>query len=134
MGSQYEEQKHQNEILLEELQKRLEKVKSGGGQKKVLKEHEKGKWTARERIDFLLDAQTEYFEIGALAADGVYEGEGGCPSAGVVTILGKVKGRLCVMVANDATVKSGAWFPMTAKKTCAPRKWPWKTICPLFTW
>ncbi|HAH35536.1 MAG TPA: methylcrotonoyl-CoA carboxylase, partial [Algoriphagus sp.] len=84
--------------------------------KRIAKEHEKGKLTARERIDYLIDEQSDFLEIGAFAADGMYEEEGGCPSAGVVTGIGYVRGRMCVIVANDATVKAGAWFPMTAKK------------------
>lgn len=102
--------------LLTELQEKHKLVKQGGGPKRISKEHEKGKLTARERIDYLIDEQSDFLEIGAFAADGMYEEEGGCPSAGVVTGIGYVRGRMCVIVANDATVKAGAWFPMTAKK------------------
>nr|HAD52240.1 methylcrotonoyl-CoA carboxylase [Algoriphagus sp.] len=102
--------------LLTELQEKYKLVKQGGGPKRIAKEHEKGKLTARERIDYLIDEQSDFLEIGAFAADGMYEEEGGCPSAGVVTGIGYVRGRMCVIVANDATVKAGAWFPMTAKK------------------
>ena len=102
--------------LLETLQHKLDQVKLGGGVKRNLREHGKGKLTARERIDYLRDQDTEFLEIGAFAADGMYLEEGGCPSAGVVTGIGYVSGRMCVIVANDATVKAGAWFPMTAKK------------------
>jgi 3-methylcrotonyl-CoA carboxylase beta subunit len=102
--------------LLNELKAKTEKVKLGGGQKRIDSEHAKGKLTARERIGYLLDSGTEFLEIGAFAADGMYQEEGGCPSAGVVTGIGYVSGRMCVVVANDATVKAGAWFPMTAKK------------------
>ncbi|MDN5216577.1 acyl-CoA carboxylase subunit beta [Fulvivirgaceae bacterium BMA12] len=98
------------------LKTRLDKVKLGGGEKKIEKHHEKGKLTARERIDYLTDENTDFLEIGALTAEGMYEDVGGCPSAGVVTGIGKVSGKQCVIVANDATVKAGAWFPMTAKK------------------
>ncbi|MCU0428956.1 MAG: acyl-CoA carboxylase subunit beta [Cytophagaceae bacterium] len=104
------------EQLCQQLTSRYEQVKMGGGAKKIAEQHEKGKWTARERIAYLLDKDTETIEIGALAAEGMYEEFGGCPSAGVVVVIGKVEGRLCVVVANDATVKAGAWFPMTAKK------------------
>jgi 3-methylcrotonyl-CoA carboxylase beta subunit len=102
--------------LLFHLHKKLETVKLGGGKSRIAKEHEKGKLTVRERIDYLVDKESEFLEIGAFAADGMYEEEGGCPSAGVVTGIGYVSGRMCVIVANDATVKAGAWFPMTAKK------------------
>lgn len=102
--------------LLEKLQAKTEQVKLGGGKKRIESEHEKGKLTARERIDYLVDRDSQFLEIGAFAADGMYEEEGGCPSAGVVTGIGYVSGRMCVIVANDATVKAGAWFPMTAKK------------------
>ena len=102
--------------LLEELQRKLKQVRQGGGEKRIEKEHAKGKLTARERIRYLLDDAEDFLEIGTFAADGMYEEEGGCPSAGVVTGIGQVSGRMCVVVANDATVKAGAWFPMTAKK------------------
>lgn len=104
------------ENLLNLLLEKTAQVKLGGGQKRIDAEHEKGKLTARERIDYLIDTGSEFLEIGAFAADGMYEEERGCPSAGVVTGLGYVSGRMCVIVANDATVKAGAWFPMTAKK------------------
>ncbi|WP_460538743.1 acyl-CoA carboxylase subunit beta [Echinicola sediminis] len=106
--------KHQE--LLQELQGLIEKVKQGGGEKRIQKEHAKGKLTARERIKYLIDQGADFLEIGALAAHGMYQEEGGCPSAGVVAGIGTVSGRMCVIVANDATVKAGAWFPMTAKK------------------
>ncbi|WP_215226342.1 acyl-CoA carboxylase subunit beta [Echinicola shivajiensis] len=102
--------------LVKELQEKIKQVKLGGGEKRIAKEHAKGKLTARERIDYLLDEGVHFLEVGALAADGMYEEEGGCPSAGVITGIGQVSGRMCVIVANDATVKAGAWFPMTAKK------------------
>lgn len=104
------------EAHLELLRKKTTQVQLGGGPKRIAAEHEKGKLTARERIDYLIDSGSEFLEIGAFAADGMYEEEGGCPSAGVVTGMGYVSGRMCVIVANDATVKAGAWFPMTAKK------------------
>ena len=102
--------------LLEILKSKTEQVKLGGGPKRIAKEHEKGKLTARERIQYLIDQDSDFLEIGAFAADGMYEEEGGCPSAGVVTGIAHVQGRMVVIVANDATVKAGAWFPMTAKK------------------
>lgn len=99
-----------------QLKSRLEKIYLGGGEKRIEKQHKQGKLTARERIDYLLDKDKPRLEIGALAAYGMYEEEGGCPSAGVVVVMGYVSGRQCIVVANDATVKAGAWFPMTAKK------------------
>jgi len=116
MNLEYNKNDDLNKQLLYQLQKKLTKVQLGGGEKRIAKEHEKGKLTARERIDYLLDEGGNFLEIGAFAADGMYEAEGGCPSAGVVTGIGHVSGRMCVIVANDATVKAGAWFPMTAKK------------------
>ncbi|WP_425640209.1 acyl-CoA carboxylase subunit beta [Algoriphagus yeomjeoni] len=102
--------------LLQDLQAKYEQVKLGGGAKRIEKEHAKGKLTARERIDYLRDQDTDFLEVGAFVADGMYQEEGGCPSGGVVTGIGYVSGRMCMIVANDATVKAGAWFPMTAKK------------------
>lgn len=102
--------------LLQQLQEKTDQVKLGGGQKRIDSEHQKGKLTARERIDYLIDDDSRFLEIGTFAADGMYPEEGGCPSAGVVTGIGYVCNRMCVIVANDATVKAGAWFPMTAKK------------------
>ncbi|MDX5418517.1 MAG: acyl-CoA carboxylase subunit beta [Hymenobacteraceae bacterium] len=99
-----------------QLKSKLEKVHLGGGEKRIAKEHAKGKMTARERIDYLLDEGSEFLEIGAFAGEGMYQEVGGCPSGGVVTGIGYIKGRQCVVVANDATVKAGAWFPITAKK------------------
>jgi len=116
MDSEFKKNEDQVKQLLFHLQSKLETVKLGGGKSRIAKEHEKGKLTARERIDYLIDTHSKFLEIGALAADGMYEEEGGCPSAGVVTGIGYVSGRMCVIVANDATVKAGAWFPMTAKK------------------
>lgn len=98
------------------LNHKLDKVYEGGGKSRIDKEHEKGKMTARERVDYLLDKDSPRIEIGALAADDMYKEHGGCPSAGVVVMMGYVRKRQCIVVANDATVKAGAWFPMTGKK------------------
>lgn len=103
-------------LKLSQLERELEKVKLGGGQKRIDALHEKGKLTARERIDLLLDPDTERFEVGAFAGRGMYAEHGGCPSGGVVVMIGFVSGKQCIVVANDATVKAGAWFPITAKK------------------
>jgi len=105
-----------NKLLVTDLKKRLAQVRLGGGKSKIEKEHAKGKLTARERIDYLLDKKSKSIEIGAFAGDGMYESHGGCPSAGVVVKIGYIKGKQCIVVANDATVKAGAWFPITAKK------------------
>lgn len=99
-----------------QLKTKLKKVHLGGGEKRIQKEHDKGKLTARERIEYLLDKDSEFLEVGAFAGDGMYQDVGGCPSGGVVTGIGYIHGRQCVVVANDATVKAGAWFPITAKK------------------
>ncbi len=106
----------QNRLQVSALRRRLQEVYLGGGKKSAAKQKEKGKMLARERVEYLLDKDRPSIEIGALAADGMYEQEGGCPSAGVVVVMGYVAGRQCIVVANDATVKAGAWFPMTAKK------------------
>ena len=105
-----------NKLLVSDLRKRFAKVKLGGGQKRIDKHHEKGKMTARERVDYLLDNKTKSIEIGAFAGDEMYKEHGGCPSGGVVVKVGYVKGKQCIVVANDATVKAGAWFPITGKK------------------
>lgn len=105
-----------NKQQLSYLKNTLKKVFLGGGEKSAEKQRAKGKMLARERINYLIDQDKPWLEIGALAADGMYDEQGGCPSAGVVVGIGYVSGRQCVVVANDATVKAGAWFPMTAKK------------------
>ncbi|MCX2719450.1 acyl-CoA carboxylase subunit beta [Lentiprolixibacter aurantiacus] len=105
-----------NKLQLSSLRRKLKKVKEGGGKSRIEKHHAQGKLTARERIEFLLDPKSDQIEIGALAGDEMYEEHGGCPSGGVVVVIGYVRGRQCIVVANDATVKAGAWFPITAKK------------------
>jgi len=103
-------------LRIRNLDQQLEKIYLGGGKKRIDKLHESGKLTARERIDLLLDPSSERFEMGAIAGYGMYEEHGGCPGAGVVVVIGFVAGRQCIVVANDATVKAGAWFPITGKK------------------
>ena len=105
-----------NKLLVAELKHKFAKIKLGGGEKRIEKLHNEGKLTARERIDYLLDAKTKSIEIGAFVGEGMYAEHGGCPSGGVVVKIGYVSGKQCVVVANDATVKAGAWFPITAKK------------------
>ena len=105
---------HHNESV-KTLENTLKKVMLGGGEAKLKKEAEKGKLSARERIAYLLDKSPQ-IEIGALTALDMYSEHGGCPSAGVVVVMGYIGGKQCIVVANDATVKAGAWFPSTAKK------------------
>lgn len=105
-----------HKLLLSRLQHRFEKIAEGGGQKRIAKQHAKGKMTARERVAALVDPETTFMEFGSFAGFGMYKEYGGCPAAGVITGIGKVQGRPCVIVANDATVKAGAWFPITGKK------------------
>src|SRR5687768_11269400 len=116
----YDIDKNKNEdamrLLLAQMQRRMEAIYIGGGQKKIDKQHQMGKLTARERVNMLLDPNTVPLEIGAFAGYDMYKEEGGCPAAGVVVVVGQVSGRTCVIVANDATVKAGAWFPITGKK------------------
>lgn len=105
-----------NKLLASDLKNRLVKVKLGGGKSKIEKHKAKGKLTARERINYLLDKKSKSIEIGAFAGEDMYEEHGGCPSGGVVVKIGYIKGKQCIVVANDATVKAGAWFPITGKK------------------
>ncbi|WP_456440892.1 acyl-CoA carboxylase subunit beta [Psychroserpens sp.] len=116
MDINFNKNEDHNKLLLSDLRKRLAKVKLGGGAKRIEKHHSKGKMTARERVDYLLDSKKPSIEIGAFAGEGMYEEHGGCPSGGVVVKMGYVKGKQCIVVANDATVKAGAWFPITGKK------------------
>mgnify|MGYP001265772226 FL=1 len=113
-----EESKNDDNIrlMISELKRKQEAIELGGGKSKIEKQHKKGKLTARERIDFLLDDKSNSFEIGSFVGEGMYEEYGGCPSGGVVVKVGYVSGVLSIVVANDATVKAGAWFPITAKK------------------
>jgi len=116
MDINFNKNEDHNKLLISELKKRLVKVKLGGGQERISKHHEKGKMTARERIDYLLDPKTKSIEIGAFAGDQMYQEHGGCPSGGVVVKIGYIQKKQCIVVANDATVKAGAWFPITGKK------------------
>lgn len=116
MNIEFNKNEDVNKQLVDQLKARLKKIYAGGGEKNAAKQKEKGKLLARERIAYLTDEGSEFLEIGAFAADGMYAEQGGCPSAGVVCGIGYVSGRQCIIIANDATVKAGAWFPMTAKK------------------
>lgn len=102
--------------LINELQKKRETLLLGGGLDKIQKQREKGKMSAWERVIYLLDENRPYTEIGIFAGEGQYKEHGGCPNGGVVVVMGYVKDRLCIVVSNDATVKAGAWFPITCKK------------------
>jgi 3-methylcrotonyl-CoA carboxylase beta subunit len=103
-------------LLVTDVRQRLEKIYKGGGDKRIAKQHDQDKLTARERIAALLDKDTPQLEIGAFAGFNMYKEQGGCPAGGVVVILGYISGRMALVVANDATVKAGAWFPITGKK------------------
>ena len=116
MDLNFNKNEDHNRLLLSDLKKRFAQVKLGGGQKRIDKLHAEGKMTARERIDYLLDEKAKSIEIGAFVGDGMYEEHGGCPSGGVVVKIGYISGKQCIVVANDATVKAGAWFPITGKK------------------
>ncbi len=116
MDMKFNRNEDHNKLLVSQLRQKLARVALGGGKKRIEKEHAKGKMTARERIAYLLDDDRPQLEIGALAGEGMYEEHGGCPSGGVVVKLGYIHGRKVIVVANDATVKAGAWFPITAKK------------------
>ena len=116
MDIEFNKNEDVNKQLVADLKNRFKKVQEGGGAKNAAKQKEKGKMLARERITNLIDPQSNFIEIGAFAADKMYEEHGGCPSAGVIAGIGYVSGKQCMIVANDATVKAGAWFPMTAKK------------------
>ncbi|RRJ90979.1 acyl-CoA carboxylase subunit beta [Paenimyroides tangerinum] len=116
MDINFNKNEDHNKLLLSDLKRRLTKVKLGGGEKRIAKLHEQGKLTARERIEYLLDKDSKSIEIGAFVGDEMYQEHGGCPSGGVVVKIGFIKGKQCIVVANDATVKAGAWFPITGKK------------------
>ena len=116
MDLNFNKNEDHNKLLLSALRQRFAKVKLGGGQKSIDKHHEKGKMTARERVNYLLDPKAKSIEIATFAGEDMYEEHGGCPSGGVVVKMGYIRGKQCIVVANDATVKAGAWFPITGKK------------------
>jgi len=116
MDINFNKNEDHNKLLVSDLKQKLAKVKLGGGKNRIEKLHSQGKMTARERIDYLLDDKKNCIEIGAFVGEDMYKEHGGCPSGGVVVKIGYIKGKQCVVVANDATVKAGAWFPITAKK------------------
>lgn len=116
MNIEFNKNEDHLKLLVSEVKTKLRKIHKGGGDKKIAKQHEQGKLTARERISYLLDPKKPQIEIGAFAGYGMYAEHGGCPGGGVVIVLGYIKGRMTLVVANDATVKAGAWFPITGKK------------------
>ena len=116
MDLEFNKNEDHNRLLVTDLQSRAVKTRLGGGKSKIESQHKKGKLTARERIDYLVDKGSEVIEVGLFVGDQMYQEQGGCPSGGTVVVLGYVEKRLTVIVANDATVKAGAWFPITAKK------------------
>ncbi len=116
MDLNFNKNEDHNKLLVSTLKNKLAKVKLGGGKDRIEKQHKQGKLTARERIKYLLDPEKPSIEIGAFAGEDMYEEHGGAPGGGVVVKIGYVKGKQCIVVANDATVKAGAWFPITAKK------------------
>jgi len=116
MNVEFNRNEDEMKQLISKMETRLEKIYLGGGQKRIDREHAKGKLTARERVAQLIDKDTDTIELGAFAGYDMFEEHGGCPGGGVVTVIGYVSGRQCMIVANDATVKAGAWFPITGKK------------------
>jgi len=116
MDLTFEKNKDELGLLLTKLNRIEDKIALGGGQKRIDKMHAQGKMTARERVTYLLDDDKEQIEIGTLAGYEMYKDHGGCPAGGVVVVIGYVSGIQCIVVANDATVKAGAWFPITGKK------------------
>lgn len=116
MDLEFNKNEDQLRQLCSQLKSKEKKTRLGGGEKKIEDQHKKGKLTARERIAYLIDKKSEFLEVGLFAGEGMYADQGGCPSGGVIVGIGFVNARQCVIVANDATVKAGAWFPITAKK------------------
>ena len=116
MNIEFNKNEDRMKLAVSELRQRWEKVSLGGGKKAIEKQHEKNKLTARERIEYLRDRDRPFVEIGAFTGEGMYAEYGGCPSGGTVAGVAYVSGRQCVIVANDQTVKAGAWFPITGKK------------------
>ncbi len=116
MNLEFNKNEDHLKLLVAEVRTKLNRIHKGGGDKKIAKQHAQGKLTARERINYLLDSKKPRIEIGEFAGYDMYAEHGGCPGGGVVVVLGYIKGRICIVVANDATVKAGAWFPITGKK------------------
>ncbi len=116
MNIEFNKNEDQLKLSLSDMRRKLEKIYEGGGKKAIDKQHTQNKLTARERIEFLIDKNAPFIELGAFAGYEMYEEQGGCPAGGTVAGLGYISGKQCVIVANDQTVKAGAWFPITGKK------------------
>jgi acetyl-CoA carboxylase carboxyltransferase component len=116
MNISFDKNEDHNKLLWSNIRQKFATISLGGGKKQLQKIRDKGKMTARERVAYLVDSNTEALEIGGFAASGMYEEYDGCPAAGVIVVLGYIHKRLCIIVANDASVKAGAWFPMSGKK------------------
>jgi len=116
MDLEFNKREDINKLKLSDTKKILSKIKLGGGEKALQKQRDQGKLTVRERLEYLFDKNSDTIEIGAFAGYEMYEKEGGCPAGGVVVKIGYISGKQCIVVANDATVKAGAWFPITGKK------------------
>ena len=116
MNLDFNKNEDKMKLLISQMENKLSKIYLGGGKGKIDKQHEQGKLTARERIEYLIDKDSRYIEMGAFVGEDMYKEHGGCPAGGVVIVIGYVSGRQCIIVANDATVKAGAWFPITGKK------------------
>jgi acetyl-CoA carboxylase carboxyltransferase component len=116
MDLEFNKNEDKMNLLISAMEQKLAKIYLGGGKARIDKQHEQGKLSARERIEFLIDKDSKTIEIGAFVGDDMYKEHGGCPAGGVVVVIGYVSGKQCIIVANDATVKAGAWFPITGKK------------------
>ena len=116
MDIEFNKNEDKMKLLISAMEKKLEKIYLGGGKTRIDKLHEQGKMTARERIEYLIDKDSKTIEIGAFTGEDMYKEHGGCAAGGVVIVIGYIRGRQCIIVANDATVKAGAWFPITGKK------------------
>ncbi|MGL6268486.1 MAG: acyl-CoA carboxylase subunit beta [Chitinophagaceae bacterium] len=128
---QFNKNEDQLKLSISEMKRKLEKIYLGGGKKAVEKQRERNKLTARERIEYLRDKDRPFIEMGAFAGDGMYEEQGGCPAGGTVAGMGYIAGRQCIIVANDQTVKAGAWFPITAKKNLRLQEMSMENLLPI---
>jgi len=128
---QFNKNEDQLKLSLSEMKRRLEKIQLGGGKKAIEKQRERNKLTARERIEYLRDKNKPFVEMAAFAGEGMYEEHGGCPAGGTVAGMGYVSGRQCIIVANDQTVKAGAWFPITAKKNLRLQEMSMENLLPI---
>ncbi len=120
MNIQFNRHEDAMKLSLGEMRRRLDKIYEGGGKKAIDKQHKQNKLTPRERIDYLIDKEKPFIEIGAFAGYEMYAEQGGCPAGGTVAGLGYVSGRQCIILANDQTVKAGAWFPITGQEKSSP--------------